>query len=89
MCKVKNSELRFSIGDIVKIDRSYFDGKLPYWYTSDSFEILSFMNNNFEEVEISKWLEFDVSYSNHVYVKFLMLDIIAMRKKKLERLGQC
>lgn len=83
----------YKVGDLVKINLEYIKSMsyrklIPKWYTSESFEIIS--------------IDYTCGYSGHAYlnrnilgyidgnrinIAFIMIDIIAMRKKKLEVLN--
>ena len=85
-------------GDLVKIDLKYlmftlmfttYNGIVPDWYTSDSFEIIKICFGPGGEIA---YLDRSINMSeNKICLDFLMIDIIGQRKMqrklKLEKLG--
>jgi len=78
----------FKVGDIVKMDLNKINdthNKKPTWYTDKSFTIISIPEiydyNTNVQVDISVEYEIDLIWNG-----YLILDIAAMRRKKLERL---
>lgn len=87
----------YKVGDIVKIDLNAIfkynnTNKIPTWYSYESFTIvkLNYGNNisssNFNNINVH--LDRNLQHSdNIIWVGYLILDIMAMRKNKLERLS--
>jgi len=85
----------FKVGDIVK----FIDLKIlikanasfiPSWYSTESFEVIAIGENGgwSEIVFLDRDLKGIVgTAANKMWADFLELDIIATRKKKLERLN--
>jgi len=86
----------FKVGDIVKfIDLKilvdFNASYIPSWYSTESFEVIAIGVNEIwsETVFLDRDLKgINEGPKNRIWSNFLELDIITMRKKKLEKLKQ-
>ena len=81
---------KFKRGDIIKMDLEKILELIlykPIWYTDKSYTIIKFRKKK-TSGNILAHLDVKLPTGEEtVWIKFVKLDIIAMRKKKLERLN--
>lgn len=90
-----NYNIKFNIGDIVKMDlekirkNTFSSYSTPAWYSTKSYTIIDGPKELGSGGPMVIYVNEIIpnSLSNTIWIGFLSFDIIAMRRKKLERIS--